>query len=468
MRRLALLMFCVLLSVGSLSAQQISLQSMVPHTTSASYYSDPPKIVWWGGGFFDTEIIFNSAGLYRFTVAFNAATSSQNALMMPELDHLAIDHGPDTVSASDFVFSVPNSPFNYTNFIFTKYITAGSHLLGIGCLNCSNSIYAGVNLIQIDPIYLLPSEPIGFRDPTVQPFRSYSIWNTAIGSGALWSAPTDVDTIDIRHAGATINAAQWSIPVYIAGDADPLQTFTSVNGAYPFPPLTMKAPAGMVPSPPTSNGDHHLTIFDPGHRFMYNFFGCSTTPNGFNCSSEEQDDVCSDGSGTAGWGIGLIRTAEIQAGVISHMLRFALPTSLTKGGTSYLTGVAWPAVGADFCSPGCYSGHVLYGSTIGIPSSVDITTLGLTPSGLVLARALQDYGALQRDTGGSSGVILYAEQGAAISVPNQLLDMVHDLDSKIRPVLSVMRNQSPATINGGGILRQPPPPRIDPAICPNP
>ena len=42
-----------------------------------------------------------------------------------------------------------------------------------------------------------PSSPSGSRDPTLQPFSSTSLWNTAIGSDAQWSQDGDADTQDI-------------------------------------------------------------------------------------------------------------------------------------------------------------------------------------------------------------------------------------------------------------------------------
>jgi hypothetical protein len=119
---------------------------------------------------------------------------------------------------------------------------------------------------------------------------------------------------------------------------------------------------------------------------------------------------------------------------------------------------------SDYQGPlGLYTGHILFGSTVGIPASVDITTLGLTPSGLVLARALQDYGAMQRDTGGNGGIVFYAEQ-ASEGLP-QLNDMRNDIE-KIVPYLAILRNQWPGSVNGAGVRRQPPIEGISKSYCP--
>jgi hypothetical protein len=106
---------------------------------------------------------------------------------------------------------------------------------------------------------------------------------------------------------------------------------------------------------------------------------------------------------------------------------------------------------------------VLYGSTIGIPADVDVDALGLSASGRVLARALQDFGALQRDTGGDKGINFFAEP-ATEGAP-ELADMRKDLP-KIVAALAILRNQNPASMNGGGKRRRPPPEGLDAAICP--
>ena len=148
------------------------------------------------------------------------------------------------------------------------------------------------------------------------------------------------------------------------------------------------------------------------------------------------------------------------------MLSFAMPTTMTKPPAKWWQ-VAWPEYQIDVCGPTCYSGIVPAGSTIGIPSTVNLGDLGLTPAGLVLATALQEYGAIQRATGGppSAGVILYAEQAAETETTSQLSNMRNDF-VKIQPYLRIMRNQASDNVNGGGTPLRPMQSRIDQSICP--
>lgn len=311
-----------------------------------------------------------------------------------------------------------------------------------------------------------PVEAAG-RDPTLQPFSASSLWNTAIGSGARWSGPADPDTRDLRSAPIVINAGQWSMPIYTARPSDPLTYFHVTDNLFPVPDQYLRAPFDMKPAAP-ADGDRHIILFDATRRWMWHYFGCRPTrgalARGFECGLAQQDDVCDLGYGDYGYGSGTIRTFELEAGVIRHMLRFALGNKWEKSGPAWTSGVAWPATREDYNGPTAFKGHVLFGSTIGIPASVDITRLGLSRSGLALARALQDYGALMRDS--DECCLLFYAEAAAEGMP-ELEDMRRDAP-RLAPYLAILRNQSQSTPNGGGVRRQPPAEPIDPAICPVP
>ena len=78
---------------------------------------------------------------------------------------------------------------------------------------------------------------------------------------------------------------------------------------------------------------------------------------------------------------GLLRQWELDQGQIDHAVALALPDTAQAGGP------IWPATAQDSDAAVAYRGHVPLGTLLAIPSSVDVTTLGLTPGGLVLADA---------------------------------------------------------------------------------
>jgi hypothetical protein len=88
---------------------------------------------------------------------------------------------------------------------------------------------------------------------------------------------------------------------------------------------------------------------------------------------------------------------ELQAGQIDHALAFGIPNTATN--------FRWPAQRGDGHTTG--SAAVPQGTHFRIDPSVDLTKLGLTPLGLVIARAAQKYGFVVRDTSGC--VTVYAE-----------------------------------------------------------
>jgi hypothetical protein len=254
------------------------------------------------------------------------------------------------------------------------------------------------------------------------------------------------------------------MPIYLSTPGNPDQHFHDRDATYPIADAVLRLPPDAGPARPVEGGDHHMIVYGDDGRTLYSFFDCAKTRDGFACGQSQKDDACGEALGGYGWGAGVIRKWEIESGEIRHMLRYALPAARTKAGATWISGLAWPADRSDYQGPrGLYRGEALYGSTIGIPADVDLSAFGLTKSGLALARALQDYGALQRDTGGDEGVLFFAESDSENL--SQLADMRADL-TKIVPVLAILRNQGPDSPNGGGARRRPLAEGLDPAICP--
>jgi hypothetical protein len=80
-----------------------------------------------------------------------------------------------------------------------------------------------------------------------------------------------------------------------------------------------------------------------------------------------------------------------------------------------------------------------------------------------LATALQHYGAIMRDTGGSNSCTFYAEP---ISETSPVLAQMRTDMGKIVPQLRVLLNQSPTRKNFDGTSSAAGPPPIDSTICP--
>ena len=411
-------------------------------------------------------------GTYTFTLSGCLTYTTFGNNPYEGLARISIDQIPVGVG-SGFVQRITNfadtsqpcsSPQDYQ---FSAPVLAGNHFVQLWLYSYPNNIYATKVSVSFASVGGIPAEPAGARDGTLQPMSSWSIWNTAIGSGAQWSNPADADTVSINTATGVINSSLWSVPVYIGQSTDSVQTFHTTDRTFAAAgDLSAHMPAGMVVAPPVSGGDHTLALYDATNpRWQFSGFGCAVTASpgepGVSCGRSQIFDMCNGFNNATGQGSGqipgLMRSWEITLGSIKHMLLMALATNLVAPVLTPWTGLAWPAWESDYNGAfGAYTGNVLYGSTIGIPSTVDVTTLGLTASGLALAHALQDYGGMVQVTGGqpSPNITLYAEQDTSKD-SSQLSAMSSDWTSKIVPLLRIMRNQGPTSINGGGSPRQP-------------
>jgi hypothetical protein len=224
---------------------------------------------------------------------------------------------------------------------------------------------------------------------------------------------------------------------YTASAADPIRTVTSHAGQWQY-----RIPNNAVPSGPT-DGDRHLLVIDPTGQFVDECWLASKQTNGdWWCEYHVRNDLRGAGVGTGGVRAyggsalgGLIRTWELQQAKIQHALALAMPRRYLKHGP------VWPASSED--GNAVYEGTLNMGTLVAIPGSVDLSSLGLSPGGLVIARALRDYGAYIVDA--SENFTLYAQPSAE----GLLNDARADLE-RIRAQLRIVTNSSSSSVGGGG------------------
>lgn len=348
------------------------------------------------------------------------------------------------------------------------------------------------------------------RDSRYWPFSQTSPWNQPIGSGAKYSA---VPGLSSTPSGLNYND-RWTSSIIIANDTDtyaqilfnpasgPQSNWTFLSnggktcGNSPSVEETLKSTASAVlPFP----ANYYSTLSTPDtdvwtlplnyQPASQHYQGMAYLPFG-SCASPDTDAlmavfqpngwvldtietvVTSDGSIVAGMAsyidakgdgtgltdgrrasmvpsfAGLIRNGEIGSGRIPHALAALAPWNL-------LQAVAvWPAAAFDRSSH--YTGTVPMGSLLAIPPVVDVTKLGLSPQGLVIARAAQDYGVYLVDSGGG-GLTFLAELGnpeirwnGTASNPPWWRDV-----EIIKNSLQWVVNNSVSTPGGGGTPRAP-------------
>jgi hypothetical protein len=298
------------------------------------------------------------------------------------------------------------------------------------------------------------------RDPWLWPFVSTSEWNTPLGSGAKFAQPNAPISRDVRAGGAIISAGKWSHPLYLASSQDPMVDIYDKENDRDF---VARVPVDAKPDP---MGDAHMYVVDPTKHSVMEMYATKRIDDG-NIQTARAFKVDLYGTGfhltdgkfpgvramnASGMG-GLIRAWELRAGAIHHVITFLLPAPRLKHGP------AWPSAREDYWGFRDYKGHVPMGTLIGIPPNVDITTLGLSPGGLTLARVLQDYGAYCADSSGFAGITLSSE-GATEGMPE--LDQMRQDFPKIHELLLPVTNNTAATPGGGGTPRQPPAPPLNP------
>jgi hypothetical protein len=104
---------------------------------------------------------------------------------------------------------------------------------------------------------------------------------------------------------------------------------------------------------------------------------------------------------------GAIRLGElVPGGVITHALQIDVDAANLYFG-SVSTCPRWPVTKCDTSASTTYTGtnpDLRMGALLAIPSTLDLHTLNLSPPGLILATAFQDYGAYIANTNGTRSV----------------------------------------------------------------
>src|SRR5271166_2322142 len=298
------------------------------------------------------------------------------------------------------------------------------------------------------------------RDPSQTPIASDSVFNLPLGSGAQWQA-------NAQLSGATVfvntTASGYNENIYYGTASDPLVTVTNTAAAGGTPgTFEVHIPAGAVPA---SGGDQTLTVDDTASDTWFSFGGFNwtgpTTATVSQASSEPDNGsgITQDGC-DFDEGVGTLRQSDLNAGSIDHMLRIEIPTSMAESysstSTTTLAPYAWPqteedgfAINGDGGTP--YSGTIPYGVTVGIPAGTpEPADVAANPGANMLWQALQDHGAMVRDTTSGSGntIVLQADQNVNPNDP--LIQGMDQYGSEIMAATEILTNQGPNSVNGGG------------------
>lgn len=229
----------------------------------------------------------------------------------------------------------------------------------------------------------------------------------------------------ITAGDLVVQAKQYSSPVYFA-DANtprvevalPCGTTWEIGVTHlqnvPMPthaePSVDSDGAGNPPSGcgEESDQDNNLVILDTASRCEFDFWqarrvGSTWTASWGNATPMDGTGIFPTGLSIRGSGFaflgGLIWPDEIVNGRIGHRLVFSSP--FTRSG-----GPVAPATDSDGITNDADALPI--GALLQLDPSLDLSSLGLDPWSLTIARAMQEFGLMLVDTGGDGSLGLYA------------------------------------------------------------
>ena len=167
----------------------------------------------------------------------------------------------------------------------------------------------------------------------------------------------------------------------------------------------MRIPLGTRPDP---SGDGHLTVRDVEEGIETDFWQAEYDPpaaDHLHERSRRQFDLGAVNEQTSGWGgnaantplrRGLVTPEAIAAGAINETLQVSMPN--IAGTTSSFR---YPAL---HNAPTGTNNSLPEGTWIRLDPAVDVDALAIPAWQKVIARALQDHGAINRDNGGTFAI----------------------------------------------------------------
>lgn len=245
-----------------------------------------------------------------------------------------------------------------------------------------------------------------------QYFSSSSYWYQPLPDNAPLDARSDTwaqKMVDkVNTYGKWINTTSYSTPVYTVPADQPLVQVKIdwAAATYDDEFAAVPVPVGLIPA---AGNDGHAAIWQPSTDTLWEFWQMRVGLDGkwhANTAGKITNASQSDGtfaphsgqlyggdaSGTP-LASGLITPDELKAGVINHALSLAIPKPL------YQWYWSWPAISSDGDSTDPYD--IPEGARFRLPANLDLTKLGLTRTGYIIAKAVQKYGLVINDRSSS-------------------------------------------------------------------
>jgi hypothetical protein len=350
-------------------------------------------------------------------------------------------------------FVAPSSTTYREPIVDVKRIPAGAHTLSVGLRNNdpNDALFPCSRWLYIDKVTVIGSRlfsPASWRNTPLAPDASLDPDQSAVGRLGQQLA---------THP-AWVNTREWSAPIYIASanqrrvrvqvetdyehdlwrDWGDVPLVSGAMGAPPADGWDDRDPLWLQLSRGAYN-DRSLVVYQPATDSLWEFIHLVKRNSTFFAADGGRVSNVSDNLGTwDAWPsgqphgttaaglphmVGMQTIAEVVGrGSIDHVVSMTLPhTSDVDPGhrNPDYVGVRAPATRSDGDrNPLLYPDAIAEGMRFRLPASLDIDSLGLTPYGKILARAIQRYGAVVVDRSCALGQTCFgpeAESKAAVA-----------------------------------------------------
>jgi hypothetical protein len=244
-------------------------------------------------------------------------------------------------------------------------------------------------------------------------FSSSSYWNTPLARDApvgrksrrIIAYLQRTATTNFVHLAGASPTGKWGNPIYWADSDDPPYSISNTC-AFQQPPefVSVRIPRDARPDP---TSDSAMTVYDLSNGIVYGFHRAAYDEaddewsacggavyylgsNGLHGSLPRSNDERNRGHRGVPPPTFAVRYDEVQAGVIRHVLKIAVPRTKCRH--------VFPMTGDECGTLKRYAPPE--GTRIRIKPSIDLSTLELSPEARIVAQALQDYGAVIGDQSG--------------------------------------------------------------------
>jgi hypothetical protein len=197
--------------------------------------------------------------------------------------------------------------------------------------------------------------------------------------------------------GLYVDSLSWTAPIYHATSSTPTASIAVANSGKH---ISIPYLSNFKPDP---SGDSQIAVINDSNGCEYEFQAFNAGSRSANSEAtfhiSTGTGIHANDAGVTGSNIsilgGLITAKDVASGAINHALRYATPFDSP--------GYVAPASRSN----GGTSGGIPAGQLMRLDPSLDVSSMGLTPFQLMVAKALQKYGAYNADASGTFK--LYAE-----------------------------------------------------------